>query len=298
MLMLTAYMDETGHSRDEKQHFNGMAGLMAPAEYWEVFEDKWYKLLTKFRLPYIHMKEMRTLLAGWSESKIKKLSEAVWKVIKETRAMPIGSIIPMDDFRPLEEKLRRYALDPYYLAMQDCISLSTISVMPGPFMSSDSRVTMIFSDQVEFKHEAHRMFDAAVKADKTKPRVDPPAFHDMRDLLPLQAADVVAYEIYKEYDRTYYGRSSRKKRYGYEQLEEMIAWLNEGQIIQIPGYIMRHTKKTLKDIVGKASAQTELMSIGERGVRGKRRRGRISDLIRQVYYCQDCPFFPCKNYER
>jgi len=248
MQMLTAYMDETGHSQDEKQHFNGMAGLMAPTEYWEVFEGRWDRLLTKFKLPYIHMKEMWKLLDGWSKTKTEKLSAAVWKIIKETRAIPIGSIIPMDDFRFLEENLRRYALDPYYLAMQDCIRLSTVSITPGPFWSPDTRVRMVFSDQVEFKYEAQRMFDAAVKADKTKPRVASPAFEDMRDVLPLQAADVVAYEIYKEYERTYYNLS-RKKRYGYEQLEEMIAWLNEGQIIQIPGYIMRHTKKSLLGIV-------------------------------------------------
>src|SRR6266853_3795606 len=111
MQMLTAYMDETGHSQDEKQHFNGMAGLMAPTEYWEVFEGRWDRLLTKFKLPHIHMKEMWKLLDGWSKTKTEKLSAAVWKIIKETRAIPIGSIIPMDDFRFLEENLRRYALD-------------------------------------------------------------------------------------------------------------------------------------------------------------------------------------------
>lgn len=41
MLMLSAYMDETGHSRDEKQRFNGMAGLMAPTKRLVRMERKW-----------------------------------------------------------------------------------------------------------------------------------------------------------------------------------------------------------------------------------------------------------------
>jgi hypothetical protein len=38
MLMLNAYLDETGHSRDEAQKFVGMAGLVAPVMNWEFFD--------------------------------------------------------------------------------------------------------------------------------------------------------------------------------------------------------------------------------------------------------------------
>lgn len=45
VVMLTAYMDETGHSKDERQRFNGMAGLLAPTWAWEEFEPKWKQTL-------------------------------------------------------------------------------------------------------------------------------------------------------------------------------------------------------------------------------------------------------------
>src|SRR6185295_4823221 len=41
MLMLTAYMDETGHSQDARSKFNGMAGLITKAENWLIFEREW-----------------------------------------------------------------------------------------------------------------------------------------------------------------------------------------------------------------------------------------------------------------
>lgn len=51
MLKLVGYMNETGHSKDERQRFVGMDGLVAPAENWEVFERKWKQTLVIFCVP-------------------------------------------------------------------------------------------------------------------------------------------------------------------------------------------------------------------------------------------------------
>jgi len=245
MLMLTAYMDETGHSKDEKQKFNGMAGLITLAENWEYFERKWEKTLDEFHIPYIHMKENETMFAGWPEDKLKELSAELWKVIKDSKALPIGSIIPMDDFRPLENKMRLYYGDPYFIAMQDCIKAAGIPALPNP-SAVDVRIAIVFSEQVEFKYQAQALFDAIMKQG-TPPtmrrKFDPPTFRDMRDFLPLQAADMVAYEVYKEYERVYY-HLPRKRRWGYERLEE----LYEGKEI-LKSTITRHSAATITDMV-------------------------------------------------
>ena len=112
MLMLTSYMDETGHSRDEKQKFNGMAGLLCKVEEWELFEARWDKMLKRFGIPYIHMKESRELFDGWSETRLHALSAEAWDKIEKIKPLPLGSIFPMDDFRPLEEKFRFYFDEP------------------------------------------------------------------------------------------------------------------------------------------------------------------------------------------
>lgn len=49
--MLISYLDETGHSKDERQKFVGVAGLIAPHERWRIFERKWKKTLNKFKIP-------------------------------------------------------------------------------------------------------------------------------------------------------------------------------------------------------------------------------------------------------
>jgi hypothetical protein len=120
MLKLTAYMDETGHSQDQRSRLNGMAGLMTKEENWLVYEREWGKILKHFKIPYIHMTEKK-LFAALSDAQKKDLSRCVWEVIVGIEALPIGSIIPMDDYRPIETQLKLYVLDPYYLAMQDCM---------------------------------------------------------------------------------------------------------------------------------------------------------------------------------
>lgn len=248
--MLAAYMDETGHSQDQHSRFNGMAGLITKEENWLIYEREWGKILKHFKIPYVHMTEGMEL--GWSDTKKKDLSRCVWEIIKGIEALPIGSIIPMDDYRPIETQLKPYILDPYYLAMQDCMRLALVFVMKGSFETAiDKRVAIVFSDQAEFKYEGMRMFDAAIKysTDLRKDLIDPPAFRDMKVLTPLQAADVVAYEIYKEYDRIYYKRD-RSPRYGYERLEEIFENFKNPYLGKVE-LIMRHNRYTLNDLLGR-----------------------------------------------
>lgn len=248
--MLTAYMDETGHSKDERQKFNGMAGLMTKEENWRIYKREWGKILKHFKIPYIHMKESAEMFAGWSEAKVKDLSRCVWEIIVGIEALPIGSIIPMDEFRQHEAQLRDCFLDPYYIAMQNCMSFAHSFLMEGgPFESDiDARVAMVFSDQTEFRNEALRLFEAAkrnsrgIKLDK----IDPPAFRDMKALTPLQAADVVAYEIYKEFDRLRY-HPHRTRRYGYDQLEKVFENF-KNEFLGRMDLVIWHSKYSLSDL--------------------------------------------------
>lgn len=247
--MLTAYMDETGHSQDQHSKFNGMAGLITKEESWLVYEREWAKLLKYFKIPYVHMTEQE-LYKGWSDAKKKDLSRCAWEIIVGIEALPIGSIIPMDDYRPIETQLKPRILDPYYLAMQDCMKFALVFVTKGPFESGiDKRVAIVFSDQAEFKYEGMQMFEAAIKYSKDweKDLIDPPAFRDMKVLTPLQAADIVAYEIYKEFDRIYYQRN-RKPRYGYEQLEKIFENFKNPWLGRID-LIMHHNSCTLNDML-------------------------------------------------
>jgi len=50
MLMLTSYMDESGHSADPAMHFAAMAGFVAPLEVMQMAGAIWEKTSRKGRL--------------------------------------------------------------------------------------------------------------------------------------------------------------------------------------------------------------------------------------------------------
>jgi len=61
-------------------------------------------------------------------------------------------------------------------------------------------------------------------------RSTPPVFRDMREVVPLQAADIIAYEMHKEFDRQLY-RPSAKPRYGYQRIVKMCNRMGHNQAL-------------------------------------------------------------------
>jgi len=232
MLMLTGFMDETGHSQDEAQRFNGIAGLLAPSDHWVKFEDKWNRTLDEFKIPYFHMKDFeardvggsKSFYKGWSELKRRKLFGKLLRNMEVIHPLPIGVSIPMEEFRKFTEKERGHFGDPYFLCFLVILSYST-TFLDATGAAPSEKVALVFSDQVEFKYRALKLYDEALKIGSSiKRSANPPDFRAMRDLVPLQAADIVAYEIYKEHDRVLY-RPHHKPRFGYERLAKMSARL-------------------------------------------------------------------------
>jgi len=89
------------------------------------------------------------------------------------------------------------------------------------------RATIVFSEQVQFRQCAHEFYDYAARCDSVVNKlIAPPQFGDMREVIPLQAADIIAYELYKECDRQF-NAPSRKPRYGFQVITKMsnrIGW--------------------------------------------------------------------------
>lgn len=78
---------------------------------------------------------------------------------------------------------------------------------------------IIFGEQTEFRGVAKQIFQV-VKELEIAERLDQPDFEDMKKIVPLQAADIVAYELYKEAERNRY-RPQDAPRFGYKEFEKM-----------------------------------------------------------------------------
>lgn len=224
MLSLSAYIDETGHSKDLQQKFVGMAGLIAPADQWKIFEDKWKNALNQnyINIPFFHMTDFaskKKIYKDWTEPKRQKVFGKLMNVIESIYPLPYGAIIPMDAFRELSKEQQDSFIDPYFLCFQSLVAACT-SFLAHKNMPDKEKISLIFSDQTEFRHRALNMYEEVGKVGLYTRRSTTPIFRDMRESLPLQAADIIAYEMYKEFDRRLY-RPTAKARFGFERIKLM-----------------------------------------------------------------------------
>lgn len=236
MAILSGFFDETGHSKDRQQLFNGMAGVLAPFENWATFERSWTATLREFRLPYFHMTDFaasKGIFDGWegNETKRRRLLSKLWTHIRATNSMPVGVSIPMKVYQSLSEEQQKLFGDPYMLGFLSVVGFS-IGFMELIGLARSEKIALTFSDQVEFMNPSKALYTDSVNISRDSPSVSaakklcktrtfPPIYDDMRKVVALQAADIVAYEVYKEHERLQGYRKAAEPRYGYKQIVRM-----------------------------------------------------------------------------
>lgn len=224
MWMLTAYCDETGSYEDPNIRFVGMAGLLATSANWEWFESEWKIVLAAYALPYFHMKDFahsRLAFEGWKgqEEKRRSLLSDLMACIRGAYALPFGTTIPMEPFRkyPLEAQTI-IGNHPYQLAFIGCNVI--LADMMAPARTYGEKIATVFAEQTQFQNLALKAHATVQEWHPSGDLFHSPVFRPMRELVPLQAADLVAYEAYKEADRRRY-RPHDAPRWGWTELIEI-----------------------------------------------------------------------------
>jgi hypothetical protein len=263
MLMLTGFFDETGSSKDPTQRIVGMGGLLAPATGWETFERKWKRALKEFDVPYFHMKEFAhstNVFEDWKGREIirRKLFSKLIKAMESAYPIPIAATVPKDVYDatygeyPLFEKE-----DIYHEALHFCISgLVGIRHTMGQLDESE-KVAIVFSQHEEFRSHVLKRYDKLIKEFEPFQKISAISFADMRELVPLQAADLVAYELKKEHERRLY-EPNKPPRYGFQMLLEMTS---RHKALQIPMFyfldqdLLSFHLKIVSDAVARANKE-------------------------------------------
>ena len=158
MINYISYMDETGHVDDPALHFAGMAGFVAPAGAWGVFEEQWSDVLRNAGLsePF-HMKDFahsEGQFRSWKGQKGKRelLFGRLLSIIADTKAEPVGTIVSINDFKTLTDSQQDSFLDPYYIAFQKCVRGAAASAVFDP---PEEKVAMVFAYNEEYGTQQH-----------------------------------------------------------------------------------------------------------------------------------------------
>jgi hypothetical protein len=208
--MLVAYLDESGIHSGSK--ICAVAGFVGAEEEWVVFERRWKQVLKRAGISAFHMVEFesrRNEFEGWSDTRRKMLLSELIEVIKAREVFGFGSALVMAEYQKLNEADRAWMThnnpeSPYFLCLQEC-AVAAAHYADG--LPPEERVALVFDRQSEFAGEATRLYND-LKDEVTWPnRVrlsDAIAFGSRKELAPLQAADIAAYESYKRMENLIY----------------------------------------------------------------------------------------------
>ena len=198
-MMLTLYADASG---DVDQDRIIVAGYVATIEKWTQFDYDWKLLLAKYGLPYFHMSDFAHSrppfehLKGQAGTRRNILS-GLAEIIRATVLLSIASSIRYQDFATVNKD---YALAEafgceYAMCGRDCVVRGQNVLVKMGYQGD--RFRAIF-EQGDVGHG--HLSRILVRDKKVSPIFEPsrPGIVDGHPgLTPLQAADFVAYELFK-----------------------------------------------------------------------------------------------------
>ena len=248
--MLSSFFDESGDEQDPKSKICGMAGCIASSVQWDKFSIKWKDRLDRDGLAYFHMKEYAHstgIFTEWKgdEPRRRLLLGDLWDLIEEVNPLFCGAFIPLEYYRDaLDGYQRKELVGSYFLTYQSCIAMAFTMFHMEDGDRVEEMIT-VFDDKKGFRERVNDFYDFLLQAADYGGRMPPPIFRDMRQILPLQAADMVAYESHREYARRLYD-PEKKPRWGFLRLEGIIRQTTPFPEIGPPGTpIIFHGKEMI-----------------------------------------------------
>jgi hypothetical protein len=191
--MFTAALDASGSS----EHLVFVvAGFVAPDSAWNEFSEEWKERLAQDGLTYFHMREYAHSVGPWREWKgdvrrRNRLYGDLMEIIKGRVSRKFGSVVAPSKLEVIDKGLREHFNITGYSLAGRTIAADIRRWMKRDKISGPFRMVFEYGD--EGRGKLMKMFESD---DLPKPE-----FLTKHDFCPLQAADILAYEIFNAAER-------------------------------------------------------------------------------------------------
>jgi uncharacterized protein DUF3800 len=218
MFMFTAYFDESGTHHGS--HVVVVAGYLSADEQWGRFCDEWQSVLDDYKIDYFHMTDFenrRKQFKNMLDSDRRRLLERLIAFIKIRQR--IGFAVTFD-LAVYNEMIQEFADLPLKQPYAFC-ALTLMGRIRAWLRkhSYDEYVAYVYESGAKHAGQVHSAYNYWMRQGELARimRIGSMVFGDKRDVLPLQAADILAYETWKEVSNTIAGRP-RQVRWPMKQL--------------------------------------------------------------------------------
>jgi hypothetical protein len=198
LFMLTAYSDDSASSEDEESLV--LAAYVHRATTWTSFSDDWKPALdANPAIEYFKMSEAESLkgqFLGWDRTDVDKKISALADVIVEYEPWSIASRVSRRDFDDIMAPVVPYDIrTPYF----SCFYALIINLAKWhAHMGLSLPVDFIFDEQGKIGAEAvvwYEYIKSIQPPEVAKLLGSSPVFKDDKLILPLQAADLLAWHL-------------------------------------------------------------------------------------------------------
>ncbi|WP_041839559.1 MULTISPECIES: DUF3800 domain-containing protein [Acidobacterium] len=204
--MMTAYFD-CSHNGKGSGGSVAVSGWLSSGERWEQFDYEWDQILEEFQVPYFHMKEFAHSVGAYSQGwkgengKRAEFIQRLVAAISRNAMAGFACLVERNVFDRVNEEfqVREYYGNEYALCGRICVS----QVRHWLDERGDKNgVHHIFEDGDERGRLSWLLESDGYAAPVFFPGKDRIAKDGslIRGLLPLQAADLAAYEMRKAFD--------------------------------------------------------------------------------------------------
>lgn len=206
LAMLQAFVDDSASTTGDRRLV--MAALVHSAEDWEAFSDAWdAELKREPAIDYFHMVEAqnrRGQFQGWSEAKRTRKVFALAEVIKEFGPLSVDSFISLRDHKAILKPHAPFGLSsPYYPTV---FVLACGVARACQMLGAEVPCDFVFDRQDNVSKHVQLFWEYTIS--QQPPEWGQfisasPVFRDDKDVLPLQAADLLAWHTRRGYEENY-----------------------------------------------------------------------------------------------
>lgn len=215
MAFFNAYFDESGK---DNSRILTLAGYIATKEQWDEFAREWSAVLKDEGVKIFHMKDFENGYGefkeedGWTRERKIAVQKKLIGIINRRTNIGIFSSVDLPDYEECMRGWRReYYGTPYTFLVKNC--LSQVSLWAMHFRRREP-IAYVIEHGAGYNHEINEAFRAAFANDikREMMRLGSLTFETKQRAIQLQAADMLAYEAWKDVCNSGLAPDKRRKR--------------------------------------------------------------------------------------
>jgi hypothetical protein len=196
-------MDESGTHNES--NFASLAGYVDRSDSWAKFENDWKAVLAQYRVNEFHMTDFESRYEEFDwrnywflpDKELRNPFMAdIIRAIDPPRRLRVGCTISLRDYREIIPERFHKEYNPYYFLFAKCIEqlwrVSFLMLPPG------EQLAFVFDEKIGFEGRSNAIFLALKDHFQYSEKMGAKVFESSRKFVPLQAADLVAFE-YRKY---------------------------------------------------------------------------------------------------